>query len=363
MASTCAFCGTTGKLTSEHVFGDWLTRIGLELDPGVHVAGPLNRMEREIGVTKPFRNKVRDVCGPCNNGWMSELESVAKRALTPCILGESGTIAQADQGAIAAWLQKTALVAMLVSSDDERAGGYGLPPSEYRAVYDQRSAIEPLPASRVWTGRYGGKDRLASVWVTPLAVTIDGLSEPDVPHGYAMTVLLGEFLLQGVRFTTPTLALDIVTRDGFAQLWPAVDDVAWPPGPPVDDAQFRALAGGKRLQVAEPHVAPRPWKPATEQARSHLVGSMVELPTICGQHVVCFPSVLVHEAMRARFYGFIRACECGTAYLIETEADGAHCKAAGTPAEIGELYEALPGEEYAIETEGGSFWFKRLVRT
>jgi hypothetical protein len=361
MSSTCAFCGTTGKLTAEHVYGAWLTRIDLELDPVAHVSGPLNRMGREIGVNRPFRHTVRDVCGPCNNGWMSRLEDVAKRVLTPFILGESGRIARADQGAVAAWLHKTALVAMLVSSEEERAAGYGLSPTEYRALYDRRVALEPLPATQVWIGRYGGEGRLGSTWVTPLVLTIDGLPEPDPPHGYAMTLVLGELLLQGVRFTTRGLQLDVATREGFAQMWPVVDEVAWPPGTPVADSAFLPLAGGKDLPVAQPHVALGPWKSATELAESQFVGSLVELPTICGKHVVFYPGVLVYEARHARFYGFIRSCECGTAYLIETEADGAHCKAAGTPAAISERYEALSGEEYVIEDESGSFWCKRLA--
>lgn len=58
--------------------------------------------------------------------------------------------------------------------------------------------------------------------------------------------------------------------------------------------------------------------------------------------------------MRGRFYAFIISRVCGTAYRIETEADGAHCKAAV------EQYEALPGEEHVINDEGGSFWCKQL---
>ena len=361
MPGTCAFCGTTGKLTGEHVLGDWLSRIGLDLDPVAHVTGPLNRLVREVGVTPPFRRTVRDVCGPCNNGWMSQLEDVAKRTLTPFILGEPGMLARDDQGAVAAWLHKTALVAMLVSSEQERASGYGLPLAEYRALHDQRSAMEPLPASQAWIGRYGGESRLASIRVTPLVVTIEGLPEPDSPQGYAVTVLLGELLLTSVRFTTPGLQLDVMTTDGFAQLWPAVADIAWPPGEPVDDAGFLRLVSGKDLRVTEPHLALRPWKAATEGAPSRLVGSMIELPTICGKHVVYYPRVLVDEAMRGRFYGFMTSCECGVAYMIETEPDGAHCKAAGTPDAIGERYEALPGDEYMIEDEGGRFVYKRLA--
>lgn len=30
MPAVCAFCGRAGKLTGEHVFGDWVGRIGLD---------------------------------------------------------------------------------------------------------------------------------------------------------------------------------------------------------------------------------------------------------------------------------------------------------------------------------------------
>jgi hypothetical protein len=285
MPTMCVFCGTAGKPTGEHVLGDWLTRIGLKLDPVAHLTGPLNRIGRDVGVTPPFRRTVRDVCGPCNHGWMSQLEVVAQRVLTPLILGEAGTIARADQGAVAAWLQKTALVAMLVSSKDERVSGYGLPSQEYHELYDRREAMEPLTASQVWIGQYVGDSRLASIWATPVVVAIEGLPEPDLPQGYAITLVLGELLLQGVRFTTPSLQLDVTARDRFAQLWPVIAEVAWPPSTPVDDAAFLPLAAGKDLPVAEPHLTLQPWKPATELTESKLVGSMVELPTICGRHV------------------------------------------------------------------------------
>ncbi len=49
--------------------------------------------------------------------------------------------------------------------------------------------------------------------------------------------------------------------------------------------------------------------------------------------------MMVHEAMRGRFYAFGRVCECPTTYLIHTEPDGAHCKAADTVEAISDLYE------------------------
>jgi hypothetical protein len=175
-----------------------------------------------------------------------------------------------------------------------------------------------------------------------------------------MTVLLGQLILQGVRFTTPSLQVAVSTRQALPQLWPATGPVAWPGGVPVEDAAFLGFAGGRDIRSTEQYIEVRPWKSATELAANQLAGSMIELPTICGKHVVYCPAVLATEAMPGRFYTFITSCECGNAYRIETEADGAHCKAAGDPAVIGKQYKALPGEEYVIEDEGGSFWCKRL---
>jgi hypothetical protein len=42
-------------------------------------------------VRRPFKQEVRDVCGGCNNGWMSDLEGDAHR----CLMnrpGESGDL-------------------------------------------------------------------------------------------------------------------------------------------------------------------------------------------------------------------------------------------------------------------------------
>jgi hypothetical protein len=61
---------------------------------------------------------------------MSRLESTASRVLTPFILGTAGAVAGHDLGAIAAWVQKTCLTAMYVSTADNRAAGYGLPAAE-----------------------------------------------------------------------------------------------------------------------------------------------------------------------------------------------------------------------------------------
>jgi len=357
MSTTCVFCGSSDTLTGEHVLGDWLSKIGLDLDPVPHGAGWLNRLGRDLGVRPPFRQKVRDVCGGCNHGWMSRLEGIAQRVLTPLILGQTGRVEAADQGAIAAWTQKTALTAMLVSSKADRDNGYGLPVEEFQALYAIRDEQRPLLASQFWAGRYEGV-RNCSIRVTPLAVRVDGLPEPDRPQAYAMTILLGQLVLQGVRFTTPSLQVHVSTR--LPQWWPPTGSITWPTGTPLNDDGVLDFAGGKDFRSTEQYIELQPWRPATELTPSQLVDGMVELPTICGKHVAYYPAELASEATHGRFYAFATTCECPIAYLIHTKPDGAHCKAADTAEVVTGLYESLPGEEYAIEDYEGCFYFKRL---
>jgi hypothetical protein len=60
--------------------------------------------------------------------------------------------------------------------------------------------------------------------------------------------------------------------------------------------------------------------------------------------------------MYGRRYAFETSCECGSAYLIVAEADGAHLRLlVSEPEAISELYEALSGEDYILQDEGGTF--------
>jgi hypothetical protein len=355
----CAFCGSTGPLTREHVFGNWLSKIGLDTEPAKTLAGPLNRIGKRFGVTPPFQTTVRNVCASCNNGWMERLEAAAQRVLTPMILGTPGRIDEADQGQIAAWVQKTALVAMLVSPEEDRNNGYGLPPSEYRELYERRDLTEPSPMSTFWVGRSTGDLRLGSAWVTPLIVNLGGLPQADRPHAYAMTIQLGELLLHGIRFTNSPFHVETSTARQLTRFWPAKGSIEWPGDVDVTDTDFLRFASGKEFLVREPELTISPWKPATELAESTAVGSMIELPTLCGKHLVYYPAMLVTEAIHGRFYWFMSACECGTAYLVHTEADGAHMKSADTPERIEAQYEDLPGLELLFRDSNGDLVCKR----
>ena len=358
----CVFCGSLDRLTREHVVPDWLRDSGLPTGPSRQTTGPLNRSPHELGEAPAFSAKVRDVCGKCNNGWMSALDATAKGALMPLLLGAPGRLSSSAHAGIAAWTQKIILVAMLVSSKEQRANGYGVPPTEYRELYTRQLDKAPLTHSQIWIGRHRGTAS-ATACATPFVIRVDGLPGPELPHGYVMTVTVGQVLLQGVRFTSA--AFDIVLRDmrNFGRIWPTDGaDVAWPVGDEIDDGGLVDVNFGRNLRSEHIGLTLGVWRPATDLSGGVLEGDLVRQPTPCEHHVY-YPATLLAEAARSAFYAFVVDCECGRRHLVETQADALHFKAAAKGEAMTLLearYAARAGDEVTMHTSRGNFRAKRL---
>jgi hypothetical protein len=362
MPFTCAFCGSTKRPRGrEHVLPDWLSTIGLDLLQVEYHVGRLNQVPRKWTST-PFTATVRAVCDDCNHGWMSGLEGAAKPILTPLILGEARDLSADDQRLIAAWTFKTALVAMLSSSDEDRARGYGVPAAEYAPLYSARDHPEPLPYSKFWIGYYEGERPPGTIHVVPLVVELEGITESDMPAAYLVTVVIGKLLVQGVRFTTPSLYVELATTPELPQIWPTQPIAIWPPDPHIDDPSLKTMLQGKALRSLHPGIRLAPFKPATDLEPSEIKGSMLKQPVPCGQHYICFPAVLAQEAMLdGKRYVFVTKCDCEIAYLVVLKADGAHFRNDGTIEHMAEIIERLEGDEYALEDDNGHFFYKKLA--
>jgi hypothetical protein len=362
MPFACAFCGSTARPRGrEHVFADWLNSIGLESGQVEIHTGWLNKVARRW-TTEGFTATVRAVCDDCNHGWLSQLEGTAKPVLTPLILGQSTDLSTDDQRLIATWVLKTALVAMLSSSDDQRAQGYGVPAAEYHALYAGREHPEPLPHSQDWIGTYVGGRPPGAVRIVPLGIELDGLPEPDYPTAYSLTVMVGPLLVHGVRFTTPSLYVDLATVPDLPRIWPTSGPVSWPTAVETDNAAFEEMAAGKALQVLHLGIRLEPFKSATDLPPSTAEGGMLRQSVPCGKHHIYFPGVLALEAMHDRKrYAFVTMCGCEIVYLVLLEKDGAHFRNDGTLEAMAELIDRLEGPEYELRDENGIFVYKELT--
>lgn len=304
---SCVFCGATSNLTREHVLPDWLTQVGLDLTPSEHQFGRLNRVPRQWS-SRPFTTTVKMVCATCNGGWLSALEGAAKPVLAPLIHGESRRLPYEDQALIAAWTCKTSIVSLLQYSKEDRLDGYGVPPSEYTSLYEQRDRREPLPFSQYWIGSYSG-GRGFSIWVTPFVIEVVGAeSPPDIPSGYAMTIALGRLLVQGVRFTEPALQVELTTTWGFLDIWPPTDTFPWPNVGVADDEVLDQMNRAQTLTSQTQGVRLSPYRPATELPVSALDGRRIRLPLYCGRHEAFYPAVLVVGSGRAEAGGLAQRC-------------------------------------------------------
>ncbi|WP_208544182.1 hypothetical protein [Nocardioides seonyuensis] len=291
---------------------------------------------------------------------MSRLEHVAQRVLAPLVLGEAGRIHPDDQGAIAMWAQKTALTAMLMSSNEQRERGYGLPQAMYTALYERRDRVEPLDASQFWIGRYEGTTRSA-VRVTPMAVRVSRIPEPDRPHAYALTLVLGQLILHGLTFDTLAPAVEVANVSRMPQLWPKGAPVLWPRGQTVTEESFLRFADGKTLRSTLDVVDVQPWTPAAQVPRSVVVNGMVRVPALCEMHSIHYPISLLEDALQGIFYAFVTSCDCPVAYLMHTGSDSVNCKAAGASEGISATYADIPGDEMLIRHPAGAFFCKRLT--
>jgi hypothetical protein len=106
----CAFCPETAELTAEHIIPQWMER----LFPGksnMKYKDGKGRISEWSSLKIDW--KARVVCGPCNNGWMSDIESQhAMPVLTPFIVGEVRNIpiTQGIARSLALFAFKTAVV-------------------------------------------------------------------------------------------------------------------------------------------------------------------------------------------------------------------------------------------------------------
>jgi hypothetical protein len=230
MARLCIFCGE-GKPTREHVIPAWLS----DVLPG---DGDFNftRQQEDGSVsswsTSALNLTVKRVCGPCNHGWMSELEERIKPLLTPLIHGQAATFGRDEQSAMARWTTKMAIVV-----EQTRSGEPMIPPDYRRHV---REREEPPPGTHVWMARYGGG---RTVWFD----RFDGnlASSQKSGHVHALTLSLGQLVLQvySLLIERPEeIAIEKATL--LPELWPNQSErVAWPPViESLDDAAMQGLA-------------------------------------------------------------------------------------------------------------------------
>lgn len=241
----CVFCGKVGvKLTKEHVYPRWLSRLIESRAIGPIVYSTTSR--KAIRTTKGFDLTLRDVCESCNSGWLHDLERSFRAVMSDPILGDEQIRAfpQSVQLVIATWAVKTWLLAEHGWSS-MRKQGIDMQPDVLRYM---RENNQPPQTAVVWLGRFDpgpegavGTIRTQDVldptsgeawgvfgiftigWV--LLIIYMPTSPPDAPPPDEVF---------GIRISGMQLFLD--------QIWPhEVEEVRWPPMGVLSNDSLEAL--------------------------------------------------------------------------------------------------------------------------
>lgn len=154
---TCIFCGKRGKLTREHIWANWLSPLLPHADATTHHVrhahdiqpGKLNRR------VNPHSQRLQIVCGPCNSGWMSQLQTQVRPHLEPLVLGNWTPMDLRSQNILASWATMFTMVA-------ERAD----PETSYSSEIERRLFMitrQPPDDRLVWIGHYADMDHIGAL--------------------------------------------------------------------------------------------------------------------------------------------------------------------------------------------------------
>jgi hypothetical protein len=219
MAKECAFCPSTAKLSGEHLWSAWMSR----LLPGRKrlTKRGSNREIMETRIAPTIDWKIKVVCKDCNNGWMSDLENnIAKPAMADLILGKINIpIDHKRAHSLAIFTFKTAIVLDHLANTE---------PFFDRAIrYEFRESLTVPLHVRMWLNAFA----LAGRGEANTFYNGAYLSESNGLEMYVCTFLVQHLVLQLVACKVRGFT-KIARKDKFLALpfWPKLPpNAVWPP--------------------------------------------------------------------------------------------------------------------------------------
>jgi len=257
----CIFCGVS-PTTDEHIFSRWTHKYMLPRTLGKaksHIGA--QHVDRVVGADFKLPGAIRDwqvkcVCGSCNNGWMSRLDTAVEPLMKPLILGQNTRLFEKDCQTIATW---AVLKSMIVHN---------------KWVHHTRrkvlkTAKKPPNGWGVWIANYK-RQTWKGEWVSwPVSVRADAEKSPKRPSPYNahitiqminnlfihVTNLPYENFAEKFRFRRPDGSLlggDVI------RIWPfGGTSIVWPQKPLLDDDAILASKAVFRRLIRNDEAARR----------------------------------------------------------------------------------------------------------
>lgn len=242
----CIFCGYGGKLTSEHIWGAWVTD---------HVPRTMNKHQFanilvsrpgepeppnvRIRAGDPLSSQVPVVCGPCNSGWMSQIQNGAKPFLIPLFEGEDCGLDPSARTAVSAWIAMATMTSEHLSRDPKQIA---ISQAEREWLMRNRT---PPSGWGIWIGRHHVREWVGQ-WVHatfPVASSAKNIAnENRLPNTQTTAIQIGAlfiFVMSSAFADIPQLwdwSTAPRARRCLRQLWPHKSGtLVWPGLDMTDD--------------------------------------------------------------------------------------------------------------------------------
>jgi hypothetical protein len=179
MPPQCLFCDQPAG-SREHLWGAWIYARKNFGPLKISIAGSPEK------VINNAEQKIKTVCGKCNNGWMSDLEA-QNIPLIGCLMQDiPAPLDASQQSLLAVWAIKTAMV---LDSVKGRKKSLFYQRSECVAMREHHKVPE---RTRIWIGRssVGG----LGAYGTDLAIILPDMLKVGV--GCATTIIVGHLAVQ-----------------------------------------------------------------------------------------------------------------------------------------------------------------------
>ena len=144
----CLFCDAAAD-SNEHVWPSWLLKTLRRPSPSDILREHNGERTRWGGANPAVR--VRAVCGACNHGWMSGLETISRPVVGALVQDLAIPLTPAQQQVAAVWAVKTSMVAEGLRALADDSSFY----SQTEREEFRRSRMIPV-GTTVWIGRYSG---------------------------------------------------------------------------------------------------------------------------------------------------------------------------------------------------------------
>jgi len=248
---TCIFCGGAG-MTKEDYWPQWYQKLNdRKWTKAVHITSRPDKagdvvIKQRLRPGDPTESKLGRVCGACNNGWMSDLQTAAKPLIAQLLSGKWREFSREEQETLAAWATMFTMVIEYVDPGTVAIS------QEHRSEFCKTS--QPPALFKVWIGRLlPGTRHHGAFYHQSMAVYLDGEPAPNIQT----TVIACDGLLLLVASAQRDYVIgetdnhkdfhfqEIAPNDwlglGLGQLWPTQVKRLAPPERPLDDTDYSLL--------------------------------------------------------------------------------------------------------------------------